>query len=49
MKIGDGALVGAGSTITEDVPKDALALSRQTQTNVHGWAERRREKLSKSK
>lgn len=31
VSIGEGALVGAGSTIVEDVPKDALALGRGRQ------------------
>ena len=32
VTIGDGALVGAGSTITKDVPADGIALSRAPQT-----------------
>ena len=31
VKVGDGAIVAAGSVITEDVPKDALALGRARQ------------------
>ncbi len=31
VSIGEGALVGAGSTIVEDVPKDAMALGRGRQ------------------
>ncbi|MHB1843437.1 MAG: bifunctional UDP-N-acetylglucosamine diphosphorylase/glucosamine-1-phosphate N-acetyltransferase GlmU [Deltaproteobacteria bacterium] len=42
VTIGKGAYVGAGSTITEDVPDDALALTRAPQTNIEGWAARRR-------
>ena len=44
ITVGDGAWVGAGSTITLDVPPGALALTRPPQTNVEGWAERRKQK-----
>lgn len=43
VQIGDGAVTGAGSTITEDVPTDALALGRARQTIIEGWAARNRE------
>jgi bifunctional UDP-N-acetylglucosamine pyrophosphorylase/glucosamine-1-phosphate N-acetyltransferase len=36
VTIGDGALIAAGTTVTRDVPKDALALSRAPQTNLEG-------------
>ena len=36
VRIGDGALIAAGTTVTEDVPSDALALSRAPQTNIEG-------------
>jgi bifunctional UDP-N-acetylglucosamine pyrophosphorylase / glucosamine-1-phosphate N-acetyltransferase len=36
--IGDGVLIGAGSTITKDVPADALTLSRTPQTIREGGA-----------
>jgi bifunctional UDP-N-acetylglucosamine pyrophosphorylase / glucosamine-1-phosphate N-acetyltransferase len=38
VRIGRGAYVGAGSTITKDVPADALALSRSAQRVIEGWA-----------
>jgi bifunctional UDP-N-acetylglucosamine pyrophosphorylase/glucosamine-1-phosphate N-acetyltransferase len=42
VTVGEGAYVAAGSTITEDVPKDALALGRARQVTKPGWAARRR-------
>ncbi|UCH93669.1 MAG: hypothetical protein JSV88_25835 [Candidatus Aminicenantes bacterium] len=36
--------VGAGSTITEEVPEDTLALARQRQTNIPDWAARKKTK-----
>lgn len=42
VAIGDGAYTGAGSTVTDDVPADALALGRARQINKEGWAKRKR-------
>jgi len=42
LTIGEGAYIGAGSTITEDVPPGALALGRGKQVVKEGWAARRR-------
>lgn len=49
VTIGRGSLIGAGSTITKDVPEDALAITRVEQKNVEGWAIRNRQKLQKQK
>jgi bifunctional UDP-N-acetylglucosamine pyrophosphorylase/glucosamine-1-phosphate N-acetyltransferase len=42
VKIGDGAYVGSGSVITENVPAEALALGRGRQVVKEGWAARLR-------
>ena len=44
VRVGDGAYTGAGSVITEDVPDGALGIARARQTNVEGYAERKRPK-----
>jgi bifunctional UDP-N-acetylglucosamine pyrophosphorylase / glucosamine-1-phosphate N-acetyltransferase len=46
VHIGDGAYVGAGSTVTDNVPADALALARGRQVNKPGWAAARRRELA---
>jgi bifunctional UDP-N-acetylglucosamine pyrophosphorylase/glucosamine-1-phosphate N-acetyltransferase len=43
--VGDGAIVGAGSTISGDVAADALVLVRAERTEKAGWAARFREKM----
>jgi len=42
VRIGDGAYVAAGSTITDNVPADALAIARGRQANKPGWSAARR-------
>jgi bifunctional UDP-N-acetylglucosamine pyrophosphorylase/glucosamine-1-phosphate N-acetyltransferase len=48
VRIGRGSLIGAGSTITKDVPPDSLALSRTAQKIVVGWRLRHKPKEKKS-
>jgi bifunctional UDP-N-acetylglucosamine pyrophosphorylase/glucosamine-1-phosphate N-acetyltransferase len=42
VTVGKGAYVAAGSSITDDVPEDALAIARSRQQNKDGWARTRR-------
>ena len=42
VTVGDGAYTAAGSVITQDVPPGALGVARTRQTNIEGYAERRR-------
>ena len=47
LTVGDGAATAAGSTITRDVPPDALAIERAEQRTIEGGqARRRRRKLA---
>ena len=48
LTIGEGAYVGAGSTITKDVPPGALAVARGKQVTKAGWAARRKQKKKAS-
>jgi bifunctional UDP-N-acetylglucosamine pyrophosphorylase/glucosamine-1-phosphate N-acetyltransferase len=47
VKIGEGAIVAAGSVITSDVPENALALGRSRQEVKEAWASKWRDKKKK--
>ena len=47
VTIGAGAVVGAGSVITEDVEPDSLAVERTEQKGIAGWARRFRERMTR--
>ncbi|HEY7292542.1 MAG TPA: bifunctional UDP-N-acetylglucosamine diphosphorylase/glucosamine-1-phosphate N-acetyltransferase GlmU [Vicinamibacterales bacterium] len=48
VTVGRNAYVGSGTTIREDVPPDALAVSAGKQRNIEHWVTERRKKLQKT-
>ena len=46
VRLGDGAYVAAGSTITENVPADGLGIARSRQVNKPSWASKKRRELA---
>ncbi len=52
VKVGNDSSIGAGTTVTKDVPEGALAISRVKQKNIKRWnkkIERRRKKMREKK
>ena len=42
VTVKDGAYVAAGSTITDEVPEDTLAIARERQVNIADWKDKRK-------
>ena len=42
VTVGEGSYIAAGSTITSEVPADALGIARERQKNLEGWAAKKR-------
>ena len=40
LTVGDDSYTGAGSVLTDDVPRGALGIARARQTNVEGYTDR---------
>lgn len=40
IKVGSRSSIGAGTTVTKDVPEGALAISRMKQKNIRGWSKK---------
>ncbi|TDI13462.1 MAG: bifunctional UDP-N-acetylglucosamine diphosphorylase/glucosamine-1-phosphate N-acetyltransferase GlmU, partial [Acidobacteria bacterium] len=49
VKVGKGAYIAAGSTITSDVPAGALGVARSRQSNKIGWVKNRRKRIKRGK
>ena len=44
VKVGRNAYTAAGSTITDDVPENSLAIARERQVNKDGWVAKKKNK-----
>ncbi len=46
VRVGNGAYIAAGSTITANVPSDGLGIARGRQVNKPGWAAKKRREFA---
>jgi len=44
VKVGRGVTIGAGTTVTKDIPDDLLCISRSPQKHIQGWERPRKKK-----
>lgn len=49
LTVGEGAVVGAGSTLSKDVDADALGVTRAPYRQIDGWAKSNRDNKAKKK
>lgn len=49
VKVGKNAFVAAGTSVSKDVPDDALAVARVRQNNIEGWVSKREARSSKTR
>jgi bifunctional UDP-N-acetylglucosamine pyrophosphorylase/glucosamine-1-phosphate N-acetyltransferase len=49
VRVGRGATIAAGSTITQDVPPGSLAIGRARQVNKKSWSKRKSKKAKRNK
>ena len=49
VKVGEGAYIAAGTTVTKNVPADSLAVGRARQENKEGWARHNRTMKARNK
>ncbi|MGQ9646198.1 MAG: bifunctional UDP-N-acetylglucosamine diphosphorylase/glucosamine-1-phosphate N-acetyltransferase GlmU [Thermodesulfobacteriota bacterium] len=49
VKVGNRSSIGAGTTVTKDIPEGALAISRVRQKNIKGWSKKMELRHKKNK